>query len=268
MVTVEQSYEAHTKSIDADGKYTAVEIPYIVTGVQDEDEALRTVLGHVAHVCQGLELDSIEIDARENATTYRVNAIYRTESESSDDSSQESATISFDCGGGTKHMTHSLSQKKAYGSRDAGGAIGWNGKTGSEMEITGVDIPTAQLRETYTKIMRLSKITTSFKKKVAELVGKVNSGSFHGWSAGEVMFLGMSYSSPNKKNAKVPVSFNFAIQPNESSKVGSHKVSKKGFEYVWALSKTTADSGVPKAEIEAIFVDTVCETASFSSLGV
>lgn len=266
MPNVEQSYEAHTKSIDAEGEYTAVQIPYVVTDVHNEDEALSAVLAYVDKTCQGLDLESIEIDSRENESTYHVNAIYRGESE--EKSGGESATVSFDCGGGTRHVTHSLSQKKAFGTREAGGAIGWNGKTGSEMEITGVDIPTAQLRETYTKIMKLSKISTSFKKRVADLVGKVNSGSFHGWSAGEVMFLGMSYSCPNKKNAKVAVSFNFAIQPNESSKIGTHSVSKKGFEYVWALSKTTAEKGVPKAEIEAIYVDTVCESASFGSLGV
>jgi hypothetical protein len=62
--------------------------------------------------------------------------------------------------------------------------------------------------------MRVSKLSTSYKKKVAALVGKVNSGTFKGWSAGEVMFLGMSYSTPAKKAKKVTVTFNFAIQPN------------------------------------------------------
>ncbi|MPM64769.1 hypothetical protein SDC9_111658 [bioreactor metagenome] len=166
-------------------------------------------------------------------------------------------------------MTHSLKQTKAFGTKDAGGAIGWNGKSGSEMEITGVDIPTAQLRETYTRVMRLSRITTGFKRNVAGLVGKVNSGSFKGWSAGEVMFLGMSYSSPAKSSTKVTVTFNFSVQPNESdAKVGGKSVSKKGFEYVWALSKTSAESGVPKAEVEAIYVEQVCEYASFSALGL
>ena len=83
------------------------------------------------------------------------------------------------------------------------------------------------------------------------------------------MFLGMSYSTPAKKAKKVTVTFNFAIQPNENGvKVGGKSVSKKGFEYVWAISKTTASGGVPKMEVEGIYVDQVCEYASFGALGL
>ncbi len=271
MSKVEQSYSAHSKAINKNGKFTSAEIPYVAFEVADENEALTAVLAAAPATCGDLPLDSVEIDSRENDTTFKVNAVYKTETSSSDDDDDDDPepTVSFDCGGGSKRMTHSLKQTRAFGTKDAGGAIGWNGKSGSEMEITGVDIPTAQLRETYTRVMRLSRITTGFKRNVAGLVGKVNSGGFKGWSAGEVMFLGMSYSSPAKSSTKVTVTFNFAIQPNESgANVGGKSVSKKGFEYVWALSKTSAESGVPKAEVEAVYVDQVCEYASFSALGL
>ena len=271
MARVEQRYSAHTKAMNARGVFTSVEIPYVVFETTDEDAALSAVLAETPSTYGALPLESVEIDSRENDTTYKVNAIYKKETETSsdDDDDDPEATVSFDCGGGSKHMTHSLKQTKAFGTKDAGGAIGWNGKSGSEMEITGIDIPTAQLRETYTRVMKLSRITTSFKRNVAALVGKVNSGSFKGWSAGEVMFLGMSYSCPDKRSTKVSVTFNFAIQPNESgARVGGKSVSKKGFEYVWALSKTSAENGAPKAEVEAIYVDQVCEYASFGALGL
>lgn len=270
---VEQSYEGHRKSIDKNGKYTAVEIQYLVFGAADEDAALAAVLAAAPDECGDLPLDGIEIDTRESEDAYRVNAVYKPEDDSSDsddDEDDEDPTASFDCGGGTKHLNYGLSQRKAYGDKDAGGAIGWNGKCGDDCEISGVDVPTAQLRETYTKPMRLSQLSTSYKRRVAELVGKVNSGSFKGWSAGEVMFLGMSYSTPAKKAKKVTVTFNFAIQPNESgAKVGGKSIgTKKGFEYVWAISKTTASGSVPKVELEGVYVDQVCEYASFSPLGL
>ena len=83
------------------------------------------------------------------------------------------------------------------------------------------------------------------------------------------MFLGVSYSTPAKKASKVTVTFNFAIQPNESNvKIGGHSVSKKGFEYAWAISKSVAAGGAPKIEVEGIYVDQVCEYASFSALGL
>jgi len=270
---IELVYEEHPKTMDKNGKYTSVEVQYLVFEVASEEAALSAVYSNVAKTSNGLPLYSLEIDSRKTNNTFQVNVLYKeeetTDTGSSDDDDKEEPTESFDCGGGTKHMLYSLSQKKAYGDKDAGGAIGWNGKTGDDCEIAGVDVPTAQLRETYTKQMRISSLNTSFKRKVAALVGKVNSGSFKGWSAGEAMFLGMSYSTPAKKAKKVTVSFNFAIQPNETGvKIGSRSVSKKGFEYVWAISKTVAGSGTPKLEVEGIYVDQVCEYASFSGLGI
>ena len=273
-VKVELSYAEHPKSIDKNGKYTSIEVQYLVFGVSSEEDALSAVHDKAPAESKGLPLDSIEIDTRETNDTFRVNAIYREEDTTVDDSSgndddDETPTESFDCGGGTKHLLYSFGQRKVYGDKDAGGAIGWNGKSGDDCEIVGVDVPTAQLRETYTKPMRVSKLTTAFKRKVAALVGKVNSGSFKGWNAGEVLFLGMSYSTPAKKAKKVTVTFNFAIQPNESGvKIAGRSVTKKGFEYVWAISKTVASSGTPKLEVEGIYVDQVCEYASFSGLGL
>ena len=272
-VKVELSYAEHPKSIDKNGKYTSIEVQYLVFGVSTEEDALSAVHDKAPAESKGLPLDSIEIDTRETNDTFRVNAIYREEDTTVDDSSgeedDETPTESFDCGGGTKHLLYSFGQRKVYGDKDAGGAIGWNGKSGDDCEIAGVDVPTAQLRETYTKPMKISKLTTAFKRKVAALVGKVNSGSFKGWNAGEVLFLGMSYSTPAKKAKKVTVSFNFAIQPNESGvKIAGRSVNKKGFEYVWAISKTVASSGTPKLEVEGIYVDQVCEYASFSGLGL
>ncbi len=270
-IRVEQCYKEHPKSIDRFGKYISIEVPYLVFESASEDEALAAVWSEVPAICEDLPLESIEIDSRESENTFRVNVRYKDKEYTStdDEENDDEPTVSFDCGGGTKHLLYSLNQRKAFGTKEAGGAIGWNGKSGSDCEIAGVDIPTAQLRETYTKTMRISRLSTSYKRNVAALVGKVNSGSFKGWSAGEVMFLGMSYSTPAKKAKKVTVTFNFAIQPNESGvKVGGKSVSKKGFEYVWAISKTVMANGVPKIDIEAIYVDQVCEYASFSALGL
>ncbi len=178
-VKVELSYAEHPKAIDKKGNYTSIEVQYLVFGVKSEEEALAAVHGKAPAESKGLPLDSIEIDTRETNDTFRVNAIYREEEvevgDSGGDDDDETPTESFDCGGGTKHLLYSFGQRKVYGDKDAGGAIGWNGKSGDDCEIAGVDVPTAQLRETYTKPMKISKLTTSFKRKVASLVGNVTS---------------------------------------------------------------------------------------------
>lgn len=271
MIKVEQKYDAHGMSMDSDGEYTQVEVSYLVTGAGSEEDALEAVHDHAPEEWEDLPMESLDIGSREGDDTFTVNVTYKNKASSissSREKDEEEPTVSFDCGGGTMHITHSYHQEVVFGDKKAGGAIGWNGKTGAEMSISGVDVPTAQLRETYTKVMRLSRITTSFKRKVAKLVGKVNSNSFKGWDKGEVMFLCMSYSAPAKKSTKVTVTFNFAIQMNEEVKIAGHNVSKKGFEYAWALSKASAGGGFPKADVEAIYVDQVCRYDSFSVLGL
>jgi len=270
-IRIEEEYAAHGMAMDSDGEFTQAEISYIVSGAEDEEAALEAVHEHAPEEWEELPLETLEISSRNGNDSFTVSVTYKNKASSTSSSKEkdeEEPTVSFDCGGGTMHLTHSYDQRIAYGTKKAGGAIGWNGKTGAEMAIAGVDVPTAQLRETYTKVMRLSRITTAFKKKVAKLVGKVNSGTFKGWDKGEVMFLGMSYSAPAKKSTKVTVTFNFAIQMNENVKIAGHSVEKKGFEYAWALSKTEADEGIPKADVEAIYVDQVCRYDSFSVLGL
>lgn len=272
-LTVSLSYKEQEKKLDENGLLSSATVPYIVFEAADEDAALAAVYAEAPKVLSNLPLSSVEIDSRENDSTYKVIVSYESKNPASSGGEEEEepeATLSFDCGGGSKHVTHSLQQTIVYGSINPGGAVGWNGKSGSEMEISGVDIPTAQLRETYTKIKKLSSITTSYKRSVAALVGKINADIFKGWNPGEVMFLGMSYSCPEKKSTKVTVSYNFAIQPNETDvNVGGVLVSKNGFDYAWAISSVSAaESGVPTAVTSGVFVDKVCEYANFSILGL
>lgn len=271
-VTVKEHFKAHGTVMNGEGKFTSIEATYIVQGTDSEETALESVKGAVSSEMEDLPLDELEIAGREGLTTFFVTVKWAEDSSGGSSFGgidDDKPTVTFDCGGGTMHLTHSYSQRIEFGTKDAGGAIGWNGKTGAEMSITGIDVPTAQLRESYTRTMRMSELTTTFKRKAAKLVGKVNSGTFKGWEKGEVMFLGLSYSSPDRKSAKVKVVFNFAIQVNEEVTVCGKKVKKLGFEYAWGLSSTGVDAkGVPKAEVEAIYVDQVCRYDSFSALGL
>ena len=268
---VEQNYKERATSIDRWGRYTGIEVPYIVFEAADEDAALTAVLNAVPKTLHNLPLDAIEIDSRDGNTTFKVNASYRAEtvSDYGDDEEDEESTISFDCGAGTKHVSFAIDQRIAYGTIDAGGAIGWNGKHGSEMEIVGVDVPTAELRETHTKTMRVTRLTNAYIRKVAGFVGKVNSRTFNGWQPGEAMFLGMSYS--RAKSAKhVTVTFHFAIQLNETSATlcGHNLGAKKGYEYISAIPKTSVEEDVPVIDIEAAHISQVVQYGDFGDLGV
>lgn len=216
----------------------------------------------------------------EESANVKCTAVYSNDNNQyADDSSEGEATMSFDCGGGTKHVVHAIKQGKivnsaiSYAADDAGGGIGWNGKSGSEAEFSGVDVPTADMREVYTKLIPISKLTASYKKSLATLTGKVNNATFKGYEAGEVMFLGMSYTAPVKGQKKVMATYNFRISPNETNvKISgqTYSVSKKGWQYAWARSKmvNNANSGTPQVEIDGVYISDVCESADFSVLGL
>lgn len=180
--------------------------------------------------------------------------------------------MNFDCGGGTKHLNWALqTQACPYGENLAGDAIGWNGKTGEDSQIAGVDVPTAQLRETYTKVFKRAKLTTQYKRNVAALVGCVNSDTFKGWFAGEVMFLGCSFGATTADDY-VTVSYNFAIQPNETSAtVAGHNIGEVlGWQYVWAVYKTGGGTSTQpgQQEPDQIYIADVADYKPFAALGI
>lgn len=254
-------------SINGDGTLKNVSLSYLVTGTTDHMTALNEVRNFAPKNYENFVIKEFKVNSYEN-NLIEIGVVYaEPDTVKWQEKEEDEPTLSFDCSTGSMHITHGLNERVIKGNT-AGNAIGWNGKYGDDMEITGVDIPIAQMQENYTKIIRLSKLTNVYKRKIASLVGKVNSKAFKGWEAGEVMFMGCSYSSPEKNSAKVTVTFNFTIQPNEVDViVGGKKVTKKGWEHVWAISRTVAQEGsAPQIVTDGIYVNQVVKYADFGVL--
>ena len=282
MANVSESYEAHIAKISSDGSMQSVEITYIVMDAANEEIAMEAVRAKAPSKYKNVPLDYIEIVSRDSDTMFHVRAIYEYPSGSSgggSDSDDDTPTMSFDCGGGQRHVTTALYQTH-YGNHSAYSdmkLIGWNGKPGSDMQVAGVDVPTAQMRLDFTKYIRYNEATdTRYMRNCASLVGFVNRDKFKGWNPGEVMFLGNSFGTPLKHVNKVQVIFHFAVQMAETKKIklaGSSAettITKKGFEYVWIIPKTGVKHGTqtPVIEIDDFFVAGVIEAKDFSALGI
>lgn len=285
-ITVKQAWAGVDLSLEqgsGSNSNSTATVTYIVEGTEDDITACTSAYEFAPDEFSEIPKKSASVAERLTENTWKIEVNYGSESKSSSGDSgseDDEATMNFDCSAGTKHMTQAIEQTCVYAgsgeskdSSDAASAvpIGWNGKDGSESEAAGVDVSIGELRETYTKTMSKSKVTgTSWKRKVAELVGKVNSGSFKGWNAGEVMFLGCSYSAPSKGSKKVSVSFHFAIRLNESKATvaGQNIGSKKGFEYLWALTDDEVRDGERKRKVRKIYKAVVCETDGFGGLGI
>ena len=262
-----------------DGTCESAEVPVLIlnpTGKLAAINAARDAIKSARPTIGGLPLTKIRFDGYDSDGNITVVAVYEKSDGGGSSGGDENAapTVNFDCSAGTKHVTMPIAQTCVYPADDPDAAkiqIGWNGKFGPEAEAAGVDVSIGELRETYTKELSINKVTNAdWKKTIARLVGKVNSGDFKGWSAGEVMFLGASYAAPLKGATKVTVSFNFAIRPNESSaKVGNISVGDvKGFEYLWAIQSDKIENGKRVPDLKKIYKAQVCESADFGGIGV
>lgn len=268
------------------GNCTAAEIKYLVLNATTKHAAIMGVI-EVAPSAYGdnneLPLKEFRFNGYEGEGNVYVTAVYASDNEvSAEEEEEEEATMSFDCGGGTKHMTTAYEQKQVYRKPnvvnvtpgDAGLGIGWNGKTGGDAEFAGVDVPTADLKETYVKRRRLASITNEYKRLLADFVGKVNQNDFKGYKKGEVMFLGASYTTPLKGQKYVNVTYNFRISLNEANAnfAGISVNGKEGWQYLWARSEVVSDTSTtpptPKAEVAAIYKATVTKYADFNKLGI
>lgn len=271
---------------DKRGNCTAAEIKYLVFDAATKRAAIKAIID-AAPSAYGenneLPLKEVRFSGYTGENCIEIRAVYASENDTqAEEEEDEEATMSFECGSGTKHITTAITQKQVYrdGSTvsitpgDAGYGIGWNGKSGDDAEFAGVDVPTADMKETYVKRMRLSRITTDYKMMLHDFVGKVNSNAFKGYAKGQVMFLGASYQSKIKGQKVVSVTFNFRISPNESGATvsGVNIGNKEGWQYVWSRSKVKSDTSTtpptPKVNTEAIYLAQVAEYADFNRLGI
>lgn len=256
---------------DSNGNVKQYEIKYFVISPESKDSAIRAAFNDSPASYSGLSRNSVRFDGFDDDGNAEVTVVYE-KKDSSFSITSEDISVSFDCGGGTRHITTAIKQQCLWKDsvstfRDPGNIIGWNGKTGSDSVITGVDVPFAQPRETYTKYMKIP-LSTSKRRKIASLVGKVNANTWKGWSKGEVMFLGCSYSGVERD--KAPVTFNFAIQMNETREIaeGVPVIKKEGNIYIWTQQSEAKNNMSPKLKVTAVFAAQVAEYADFSELGL
>ncbi len=284
MPTVTISHEQQVVRINKNGTIDHLEIPYNVDGVvsleDGEVEALTAVKNTAPASKNGLPFSYVEIEARESDRFYRVKAVYEKSSSAGSSSSVknskygEAESVSFDCGGGTQHIEKSIKQTRIIGDLDAHGMINWNGKSGADMDVRGLDLPTADIRESYIVQIKRSRLKQrTYRRQLARLVGKVNANIFKGWERGEVMFLGCTYthSIDMDNESYIPVTFNFSIRMNETEvEIGDTKIDKKGFEYIWSISDTKVNRETGKMEtvISNAYLEQVVEYANFALLDI
>jgi len=175
------------------------------------------------------------------------------------------SSFAFDTGGGTQHVTQSLSTVARYPGTAPNfkGAIG---VTGDAVEGADIVVPLYSFTETH--YIAAEDVTGAYKAALFFLTGRVNGAAFKGFAAGEVLFLGASGSQRGEDDWEI--TFRFSASPNATGlsigDIGS--VDKKGWEYLWVRYADATDANVLVKRPFAVYVEQVYEDGDFSGLGI
>jgi hypothetical protein len=229
MATISESYTSRTFTL---ARQSARELTYDVRGTDDETAVQTLLLSTAPSTYQGLELESVEAEPIGNKN-WKARARYVRVNDNE---------YTFDTGGGTAHVTQSITTINRYGigaatAPDFEGAIGV-----TEDRVEGVDIPAPQYQFSETHYFAAATVTDAYKLALFGLTGRVNNATFRGFAAGECLFLGAS--GAKRGDERWGITFRFSCQPNQTGlSIGSISgVAKKGWEYLWIRYQTYEDS--------------------------
>ena len=182
----------------------------------------------------------------------------------------EQSVFSFDTGGGTQHVTHSLANVARYAppgktAPDFKGAIG---VTADSVEGVDITVPVYHFSETHYLADPL--VTPAYKATLFALTGKVNNAAFKGFAAGECLFLGAAGSK--RGSGDWEITYRFAASPNVTNlTIGDITgINKKGWEYLWVRYSDSEDT-VAKALVKkpvAVYIEQVYPYGDLGLLGI
>jgi len=216
----------------------------------------------------------------------------------------------FTTEGGSAHITDAVgSSGNTYGehvtqvdSNDPGpssfyGRIGWNGETAEGVDVTRPaysftlkkKVSAAYLDSYITASATVFGSALTYRQILVAMTGSVNSDTFKGWSAGNVLFEGVSstpsveYDDSNpqpvgsgSEQYYIPytlyhtLTFKFRCNFGRTGMpVAGTTVNKEGFQYLWIYSKKQDDSstGVTLEYPQTVVVNDVYQKLPFSLLG-
>ncbi len=266
-VEVEEKFESRHGTT---GQNPSVELRYVIRGTNDDVEARNALVASspAAYDPWGSGLFYLP---RESVTVESVGdllweGIVRYGSVPQTDES----SFAFDTGGGTQHVTQSLTTVARYApsGKTAPNFKGAIGVTNDSVEGVDITVPVYQFAETH--YLPDTTVTPTYKATLFTLTGKVNNATFKGFAAGECLFLGATGSK--RGSGDWEITFRFAASPNVTNlTIGDITgINKKGWEYLWVRYQDTEDA-TAKALVKrpiAAYVEQVYPYGDLSLLGI
>ena len=241
---------------------------YSITGSTDSGDVINAVNAAAPATFEGLyrgyiTVTPVVIDTDTPAnSTWKAEVAYKAANYSPPKTGE--SVFTFDTTGGSQHVQQAIETISTVGDKAKhNGAINFDGET-----VNGIDIVSPKYGFTETHYLETSIVTDSYKHQIFWLTGTVNNGTFKGYAAGEVLFLGARGSQ--RSNEDWEITFSFACAPSVENfnipELGN--VSKKGWEYLSVRYDPNAETnGIGVKPIQAD-VFKVYQERNFGLLGI
>jgi hypothetical protein len=273
---------------------------YYITGVDTEDDALAAMLTDSGvPTVQGTFIRNdaaCTVEELESGTTTGTGRFLGKTVYLSPDliifQQPHTFNISFDIAGQTTHITQSLQTVNSYAPsgvtpKSFHGAI----NVQQDGTVEGTDIVTPVLNYTISYTFLDGDVTTDLINTFALIVGTVNSSSFHGYDAGELLLTRVSGAKRNDGSNLWDITFGFAVSRNCTSgelpngdafvintikpdgTAGTITITtKNGWDYLWVRYEerdvgTGATAATMKVPVSA-YVERVYLYTDYSTLGI
>ncbi len=280
LIVYEKSKSPRARFVNpTDNNGSSVEFSYVVIGTADEIAAANAALAiaPLAYLVNSETLIRQEVAPESTGPdSWDVVVRYGTEDQQRSQEVPQPGTwhFNFDTSGGTHKITQSL-QTLWRGQRslsnpapDLLGAINYDGK-----KVQGVEIVVPKLEFSITAYYAPQAVDTAFMVNIARKTGKVNSATWLGFAAGELLFLGGSGDGDiptvaGQRVKPIPVTFKFAASENRTNiTVGDITVpSKAGWDYLWVRYEKVESAGFVYPIPVHAYVEKVYERTDYAAL--
>lgn len=266
-------HELASSRVHETGSNGTRELKYVAMGSSDDVEVRSEAESQLPGSYDGVGNRRIRVEPVDsNHGLWEVTANYRTNESQQEPPQSGDSSYSFDTTGGTQHITQSKQTVSGYGAPGIPAIPDFDEAISvTEDGVEGVDVTIPVFSYTETHFVPAASVTSGYVNTLFNLTGRVNSGSFKGFAAGEMLFLGASGSKRSSEDFW-EITYRFACSPNATGlNVGPITgIAKKGWEYLWALYEDVEDGDAKRIVKRpvAAYVERVYDAGNFGGLGI